>query len=159
MQPHEEDDDDEFFLFYHFNGAPVEWNWQGKTEVLGIKPVPVTLCPSQIPHGSTRSNRGLRGERPATNHLSHGTASYSIYWLIFLIEADCVLCEAWTESSCTINNFSLQSIHHFQINLIFICSTCCTTFPIPFFHFVPVAKFYEERNFIAAFCVNSLQLV
>jgi hypothetical protein len=26
--------DDEVFLFFHFNGAPVEWNWQGKTEVL-----------------------------------------------------------------------------------------------------------------------------
>jgi hypothetical protein len=24
-------------IFYHFpsNGAPVEWNWRGKTEVLG----------------------------------------------------------------------------------------------------------------------------
>jgi hypothetical protein len=36
------------------NGAPVEWNWQGKTEVLGEKPVPVPLCPQQIPHGLTR---------------------------------------------------------------------------------------------------------
>jgi hypothetical protein len=23
------------FLLFHFNGAPVEWNWRGKTEVLG----------------------------------------------------------------------------------------------------------------------------
>jgi hypothetical protein len=29
----------------------VEWNWQGKTEELGEKPVPVTLSPPQIPHG------------------------------------------------------------------------------------------------------------
>jgi hypothetical protein len=36
------------------NGAPVEWNWQGKTEVLGEKPVPVPRCPPQIPHGLTR---------------------------------------------------------------------------------------------------------
>jgi hypothetical protein len=41
------------FLLFHFNGAPVEWNWQGKTEVLGEKPVPVPLCPPQIPHGLT----------------------------------------------------------------------------------------------------------
>jgi hypothetical protein len=43
-------------IFCHFpsNGAPVEWNWQGKTEVLGGKPVPVPLCPSQIPHWLTR---------------------------------------------------------------------------------------------------------
>jgi hypothetical protein len=36
------------------NGAPMEWNWQGKTEVLGEKPVPVPLCLPQIPHGLTR---------------------------------------------------------------------------------------------------------
>jgi hypothetical protein len=43
-------------IFYPFpvNGAPVEWNWQGKSEVLGEKPVPVTLCPPQIPHGLIR---------------------------------------------------------------------------------------------------------
>jgi hypothetical protein len=32
----------------------VEWYWQGKTEVLGEKPVPVPLCLPQIPHGLTR---------------------------------------------------------------------------------------------------------
>jgi hypothetical protein len=42
-----------FFIFTS-NGAPVEWNWQGKTEVLGGKPVPVPLCPQQTPHGLTR---------------------------------------------------------------------------------------------------------
>jgi hypothetical protein len=42
-----------FFVFSR-NGAPVEWNWQGKTEALGEKPVPVPHCPPQIPHGLTR---------------------------------------------------------------------------------------------------------
>jgi hypothetical protein len=51
------------------NGAPVEWNSQGKTEVFGEKPVPVPCCPPQIPHGPT-----LSGERPVTKRLSHGTA-------------------------------------------------------------------------------------
>jgi hypothetical protein len=47
----------------------------GKTKVVGEKSVLVPLCPPQIPHGQTRgSSPGLRGERPATNHLSHGTA-------------------------------------------------------------------------------------
>jgi hypothetical protein len=46
--------------------------WQGKTEELGEKPVPVPLSPPQIPHGLTRAR--TRGERPATNDLSHGTA-------------------------------------------------------------------------------------
>jgi hypothetical protein len=45
-----------FFFFFIFpsNGAPMEWNWQGKTEVLGENPVPVPLCQPQIPHGLTR---------------------------------------------------------------------------------------------------------
>jgi hypothetical protein len=43
-----------FFFIFASNGAPVEWNWQGKTEVLGEKPVPVPLCPPQIPHWLTR---------------------------------------------------------------------------------------------------------
>jgi hypothetical protein len=42
------------FCPFPSNGAPVEWNWQGKTEVLGEKPVPAPLCPPQIPHGLTR---------------------------------------------------------------------------------------------------------
>jgi hypothetical protein len=41
------------FCPFPSNGAPVEWNWQGKTEVLGENPFPVPLCPPQIPHGLT----------------------------------------------------------------------------------------------------------
>ena len=71
VQPYEEDDeDDRFFLRFHFNGAPVEWNWQGKTEVLGEKPVPVPLCPPQISHGLARDRTRASA---ATNLLSHGT--------------------------------------------------------------------------------------
>jgi hypothetical protein len=48
----------------------------GENRQLGEKPVPVPLCPPQISHGlDLGSNPGLRGERPATNHLSHGTAT------------------------------------------------------------------------------------
>jgi hypothetical protein len=39
-----------FLSVFHCNEASVELNWQGKTEVLGEKKVPVPLCPSQIPH-------------------------------------------------------------------------------------------------------------
>jgi hypothetical protein len=42
------------FCPFPSNGALVEWNWQGKTDVLGEKPVPVPLCQPQIPHGLTR---------------------------------------------------------------------------------------------------------
>jgi hypothetical protein len=41
-------------IYFPSNGAPVEWKWQGKTESLGEKPVPVPLCPPKIPHGLTR---------------------------------------------------------------------------------------------------------
>jgi hypothetical protein len=40
----------------------------GKTEELEEKPVPVPYCPPQIP-------QGIHGERPATNRLSHSTAT------------------------------------------------------------------------------------
>jgi hypothetical protein len=43
----------------------------GETEELGETPAPVSLCPPQIQRAP---NPSLRGERPATNHLSHGTA-------------------------------------------------------------------------------------
>jgi hypothetical protein len=37
------------------------------------KPAPVTLCPPRIPHDLS-SNPGRRCGKPATNHLSYGTA-------------------------------------------------------------------------------------
>jgi hypothetical protein len=54
VQPYDEDDDDYYFFPFPSNGALVEWNWQGKTEELGEKPIPVSLCPPQIPYGLTR---------------------------------------------------------------------------------------------------------
>ena len=35
-------------------GALVEWYWQGKTEVLGEKPVIATVCLREIPYGLAR---------------------------------------------------------------------------------------------------------
>jgi hypothetical protein len=49
--------------------ATVEWYWQGKTEKVGEKPVPVPLCPPQTPHGLTRGRTrasALRGRRLTT---------------------------------------------------------------------------------------------
>jgi hypothetical protein len=52
----------------------------GEQKYLGGKPVPVQLCPPQIPHGLTpESNPALRGDSPATNRLSQGTAKLMIY--------------------------------------------------------------------------------
>jgi hypothetical protein len=43
----------------------------GETKELREKPIPMPLCPLQIPHGLTWA---LNGERLANDHLSHGTA-------------------------------------------------------------------------------------
>jgi hypothetical protein len=55
----------------------------GENRSNGGKPVPVPLCPPQIPHGLTPGSKlGLRGERPTTNRLSHGTAEL---WQLLLV--------------------------------------------------------------------------
>jgi hypothetical protein len=47
-----------FFSFFQVMEQLMEWNWWGKTKVLGggggVKPAPVPLYPPQIPHGLTR---------------------------------------------------------------------------------------------------------
>jgi hypothetical protein len=65
------------FLYQVFtiSGAPVEWNWQGKTDNSEKN-----LSQCHFVHHKSRMDLtwdrtpGLRGERPATNRLSHGTA-------------------------------------------------------------------------------------
>jgi hypothetical protein len=71
-----------FFFIFPSNGAPVEWNWQGETEVLGGKTCPsATLSTTNPTWTGLWSNPGLRGERSATNRLSHGTALWQPYHL------------------------------------------------------------------------------
>jgi hypothetical protein len=55
VQPYDEDEEkgNHFFLFLQVMEHWWKWNWQGNIEVLGEKPVPVPLCPPQIPHGLT----------------------------------------------------------------------------------------------------------
>jgi hypothetical protein len=66
------------FRFYVFpsNGAPVEWNWQGKTEVLGEKPVPVPLCLPQIPHGLTRDRTRASAVRWLRQLVTHHSLAF-----------------------------------------------------------------------------------
>jgi hypothetical protein len=65
--------DDRFFIFPS-NGAPVEWNWQGKTCPSA------TLSTTNPTWTESGSNPGFRGGRPATNRLSHGTAIGNFYF-------------------------------------------------------------------------------
>jgi hypothetical protein len=53
VQPCDKDEEKDDGFFFR-NEAPVEWNWQGKTEVLEEKPVQVPLCPPQISYGLSR---------------------------------------------------------------------------------------------------------
>jgi hypothetical protein len=63
-----------FFVFSR-NGAPVEWNWQEKAEVLGKKTCPsATLSTTNPTWTNPGSNQALRDGRPTINRLSHGTA-------------------------------------------------------------------------------------
>ena len=41
--------------------ALVEWHWQGKCELLGGKPLPVPICPRQVPQGFLRYWAGFFG--------------------------------------------------------------------------------------------------
>jgi hypothetical protein len=56
--------------------------WQGKTEKLGEKPVPVPICPPQIPHGLTRARTrasAVRGRRLMTWAMARPiTCTYSL---------------------------------------------------------------------------------
>jgi hypothetical protein len=56
------------------NGSQEEWNWQGKTEVLGENPVPVPPCPLQIPYGLTqdRTRASAVSSRRLTPQTWHG---------------------------------------------------------------------------------------
>jgi hypothetical protein len=51
-------------------------NWrnynEGETKISKGNPVPVPLCPPQIPHGPVGSHLSPRGMMPATKVLSHG---------------------------------------------------------------------------------------
>jgi hypothetical protein len=79
------DEDDSFFSVFPSNGAPVEWNWQGKTEVLGKKTCPsVTLFTTKPTWTSPGLDPDLRGEKPATNRLSHDTALGISYYILLL---------------------------------------------------------------------------
>jgi hypothetical protein len=72
------------FFVFPSNGAPVEWSWQGENRSIRGKSCPsATLSTTNPTWTDLGSNPGLRGERSATNCLSHGTAypGISLEWL------------------------------------------------------------------------------
>jgi hypothetical protein len=65
-------------------GAKVEWYFVGETEVLGENLPSATLSTTNPTWIDPGANPVLRGEKPATNRLSHGTACLKIKLLISL---------------------------------------------------------------------------
>jgi hypothetical protein len=55
-------------------GPPVQWNFEGATEV--EEPVPLPLCPPQISRAVAWKWTRASAPRSATNHQGHGTARY-----------------------------------------------------------------------------------
>jgi hypothetical protein len=53
--------------------ATVEWYWQGRTEKVGVKSVPVPLFPLQISHELIRAQTRVS---TVPNRLNHGTALF-----------------------------------------------------------------------------------
>ena len=87
-----------FFSFFPCNGAPVDEIDRGKTEVLGEKPVPVPLCPPQIPHGLTRDRTqasALRGRRAMARSLLHLGSWRHTWWQIYRAYRNCVFNTCW----------------------------------------------------------------
>jgi hypothetical protein len=66
-----------FFLIFGNVELTMEWYWQGKSERLGEKPVQCYFVHHKSHWIDPGANPGHRGERPATNRLSHGTALIS----------------------------------------------------------------------------------
>jgi hypothetical protein len=59
-------------------GTLMEWYWQGNPEVMVQTLALEQLCPQHILDGmASNRTKELRGERPASDHLTHGTAHYS----------------------------------------------------------------------------------
>jgi hypothetical protein len=75
-----------YFSAFPFNGVLMEWNGQGKTEVFGEKPVPLQLCPPQIPHGLTRDRTwasAVRDRRLTAQSMARPTSALEVSgWLI-----------------------------------------------------------------------------
>jgi hypothetical protein len=69
----------------------------GKKEAFGEKPVPVLLCPPQIPHRiPCGSNPHLFIEKPATNHPSYGMAPNMLMMFTTTQKEITTHCEKWS---------------------------------------------------------------
>jgi hypothetical protein len=81
VQPCDEDEEKDDKIFSFFQAMEHRWNEidRGKPKYSGKHLSQCHFLPPQIPHGlAPGSNPGLRGERPATNILSHGADKTSL---------------------------------------------------------------------------------
>jgi hypothetical protein len=104
-------------------GALVEWYWQGKTEVLGEKTVPVPLCPPQISHRLTWDRTlasAVSGRRLTV--LTHGVAfcrrsdrQISEAWMMFTVNVVCRYIY-WYPDWGSSRFFSVASVNYIAFN-------------------------------------------
>ena len=114
--PNEDDEDEQFFVpIFTINGAPVEWNRQGKTDNSEKN---LSQC-HFVHHKSHTWDRtpGLRGERPATNRLSHGTAVIELHLVNFTVLVSKQILRCFKNLECMKLSFrrincELLSLHH-----------------------------------------------
>ena len=73
--------------------AVMEWQWQGTTEVLGIRPLPVLLCPPQIKCGlacNWTQPSVVRGRWLTALHSVNGAlAMWEVLWDIWFCGCQC----------------------------------------------------------------------
>jgi hypothetical protein len=113
------------------NGAPVEWNWQGKTKVLGGR----GTCPcatsstTNLTWTDPGSNSDFLDERPATNRLSLGTA----YQFLLLY-------------STIIVNILIPTVWHWKIELIYGNKTLSVSCFLYFEWIVIILGLFNQLN-------------
>jgi hypothetical protein len=114
-------------LVFPSNEALVEWNWQGKTEVLGEKPVPLPLCP---PHGLTRDRTwtsAVRDRRLTAWATWHGQHLY-VYNQTSCLHETCCSCVriCWTRDAL----HTKASRRPFVFLLMYLCYICLFVLPL-----------------------------
>jgi hypothetical protein len=84
VQPYDKDENEQFFFYQVLQVMEHRWNETDRGKpTTWRKTCPSATLPTTNPTWTDpESNPGLRGERPATNRLSHGTAYTLTYFSV-----------------------------------------------------------------------------
>jgi len=108
--------------------ALVEWHWRGKDQSTRTKtPATVTLSTTNPTLSVVGLNPGLRGERPATNRLSHDTAKLSARSRYHCSRGKAI----------SITYFECVFVALFIQCAVCMCCTVCHLRPVCLYHIFP----------------------